>query len=68
MRGAEPNVIALAAAERLFCPLFSSVAPIHEIDVILFLSVYAHTPQGQKVNSSNQNKGDSILDVMSPFS
>lgn len=66
MCGAEPNVIMLAQPERLFCPLFSAVAPIHEIDVTLFLSVYTHTRQGQKVNSSNKNKHDSILDVTSP--
>lgn len=42
MRGAEPDVMMLAEAERLFCPLLSSVAPIHEIDVTLFLSVYTH--------------------------
>lgn len=65
MRGAEPNVITLAEAGRLFCPLFSSVASIHEIDVTLVLSVYTHT-QGQMVNSSNKNKRFSILEVMSP--
>lgn len=68
MRGAEPNVIMLAEAERLFCPLLSSVAPIHEIDVTLLLSVYTHARQGQKVNSGDKNKRDSILDVMSPVS
>ena len=66
MRGAEPNVIMLAEAARLFCPLFSPVAPIHEIDVTLFLSVYTHTEQGQKVTSSSKNKRDSFLDMMSP--
>lgn len=66
MRGAEPNVITLAEAGRLFCPLFSSVASIHEIDVTLVLSVYTHAQQGQMVNSSNKNKRVSILEVMSP--
>lgn len=66
MRGAEPNVTTLAEAGRLFCPLFSPVAPIHEIDVTLFLSVYTHAQQGQMFNTSSKSKRVSILEVMSP--
>lgn len=43
-----PKNVLLAEVERLFCPHFSSVAPIHEIDVTLFLSVYTHTRSGVK--------------------
>lgn len=59
-----PKNVLLAEVERLFCPHFSSVAPIHEIDVTLFLSVYTHTQRGQRVASFNKNKCDSLLDAM----
>lgn len=58
----KPYVMMLAEMAGLFC----SVAPIHEIDVTLLLSVYTHTQRGQRVASFNKNKPDSLLDVTSP--